>query len=156
MARILLILITSILAYMISIYVAAFNGLQLHLGGFFAVLVLVTTFYSRLFLVVVICSYLGMIQAWQWHWLLSAVYLSPAVFIAVLLIKSKSYLEQWNRTSEYVNGHRYFNKGENAPAKKKKYDDDDIVDRFISCSNNNLTSLTLSNFVAVAYLPLSE
>lgn len=67
------------LGYGIAQIYAGFIGVDYHLGGFWALIVLILAFGFRFILPVTIASFFGAYSVWGWHWAVSLIFAMPGL-----------------------------------------------------------------------------
>ena len=80
-----------IIGYGIAQIYAGYIGVEYHLGGFWAVILLILAFGFRFTLPVTIASFFGAYSVWNWHWAASLIFAVPGLIFMFPLAVANIY-----------------------------------------------------------------
>lgn len=80
-----------ILAYAILQFVAGFEGIEYHMGKWWAIGAIVAAFTLRFMLPITLGAFFGAMDVWGWSWPVALVFAAPGLFVAVPALAGDAY-----------------------------------------------------------------
>ncbi|OYZ75257.1 MAG: hypothetical protein B7X65_22625 [Polaromonas sp. 39-63-25] len=79
------------MAYAILQFVAGFEGIEYHMGKWWAIGAIVAAFTLRFMLPITLGAFFGAMDVWGWSWPVALVFAAPGLFVAVPALAGDAY-----------------------------------------------------------------